>query len=115
MAYDQDLVERLRILLANEPVLEMRMFGGLAFLTNGHLAVAVSGQGGIMVRTDPAQTEALAREPGAVPLEMRGRPMKGRLRVHASSLDSDDVLRDWATRGLDYARSLPPKRQRLGA
>ncbi len=109
MAYDQDLVERLRLLLARERVSEMSKFGGLAFLSNGQLAIAVSGQGGIMVRIDPAQTDALLREPGAAPLEMRGRPMKGWLRVDASSLDGDEVLHAWAAHGLASARSLPPK------
>jgi TfoX/Sxy family transcriptional regulator of competence genes len=96
-------------LLGGENLSEKKMFGGLAFLTNGHMAVAVSGQGGIMVRVDPAETDALLNEPGAGPFEMHGRPMKGWLRVDAAALDDDAVLRGWAERGLAYARTLPPK------
>jgi TfoX/Sxy family transcriptional regulator of competence genes len=109
VAYDQDLADRLRLLLGGENLSEKKMFGGLAFLTNGHMAVAVSGQGGIMVRVDPAETDALLNEPGAGPFEMHGRPMKGWLRVDAAALDDDAVLRAWAERGLAYARTLPPK------
>ena len=109
MAYDEDLVERLRLVLADERLSEKSMFGGLAFLVDGHMAIAASSQGGIMVRIDPAQTSMLLREPGAETFEMRGRAMKGWLRVSSSALDDDDVLRAWAARGLAYVRSLPRK------
>ncbi len=109
MAYDEDLADRLRLLTGGENLTEKKMFGGLAFLLNGHMSVAVSGQGGLMVRVDPAETAALLNEPGAGPFEMRGRPMKGWLRVDAAALDDDPVLRAWAERGLAYARTLPPK------
>ena len=110
MAYDEDLAERLRAALAGTPVTEQRMFGGLAFLVGGHMAVAASGQGGLMVRVDPAATEALLREPGAAPFEMRGREMAGWIRVDGPVLDDDDVLLAWVERGTEYAGSLPPKR-----
>ena len=109
MAYDQDLADRLRLLLGEERLAEKAMFGGLAFLAGGHLAFAVSGQSGLMVRTDPTRTEALLREPGAQVMEMRGQVMKGWLRVAAVALDDDEVLRAWAAGGIAYARSLPPK------
>ena len=109
MAYDEELADRLRLLLDAYHLTEKKMFGGLAFLLGGHMAVAVSGQGGLMVRVDPAQTETLLEEPGAAPFEMRGRPMSGWLRVSADALDDDAVLLSWAGRGLAYARTLPPK------
>ena len=109
MAYDEDLADRLRLLLAGEGLAEKRMFGGLAFLLHGNMAVAVSGSGGIMVRIDPDQLDALLHEPGAQTFEMQGRPMKGWLRVDAAALDDDAALRAWAERGLAYARTLPPK------
>lgn len=109
MAYDEELADRLRLLLGDHHLAEKRMFGGLAFLLHGHMAIAVSGQGGLMVRADPEQTDALLAEPGAAPFEMQGRPVKGWVRVEAPALEDDTVLRAWAERGLSYARSLPPK------
>ena len=110
MAYDEDLARRIRELLADAPDLsEKRMFGGLAFLAGGSMAVAVSSKGGLMVRVDPAQTDALLTKPGAGPFEMRGRPVDGWLRVDASSLRTKRQLEPWVTRGLAYARSLQPK------
>ncbi len=106
--YDAELAHRLQRLLAAEGVSEKKMFGGHAFLVDGHLAVAASGQGGLLVRVDPAQTDLLLDEPGAEPFEMRGRPMTGWLRVDATALTDDAVLRSWAEQGLAYARSLPP-------
>ncbi len=110
MAYDEDLADRIRELMAGEAdVTEMRMFGGLAFLVGGNMSVAASGQGGLMVRVDPAQTAALVGEPHAGPFEMRGRAMRGWLRVDAEGVRTKRQLEPWVRRGVAYARSLPPK------
>ena len=109
MAYDEDLAERIRGLLPAVPVGEKKMFGGLAFLVGGHMAVAVSGQGGLMVRCDPAETGRLVAEPGAGPMEMRGKKMDGWVRVSADAVAADDALSRWVTRGTSYAAGLPPK------
>ena len=110
MAYDEELANRIRTLVAAEPIREKAMFGGLAFLFHGNMSVAASGQGGLMVRIDPDQTDELLAEPGAEPFEMGNRgAMKGWLRVDAGAVEDDESLRTWVTRGLDYARSLPPK------
>ena len=109
MAYDEVLADRIRAAIEGVPVDEKKMFGGLAFLVGGNMSVAASGQGGLMVRVDPDQTERLLREPGAAEFEMGGRgAMKGWLRVSADVLD-DDTLQTWVDRGVAYARSLPPK------
>ena len=111
MAYDEDLARRIRELAGGEPGLsEQRMFGGLAFLVGGNMAVAASGQGGLMVRVDPAETDDLLGEPHARPFEMRGRPMRGWLRVDAEGVGTKGELEPWVARGLAYARSLPAKR-----
>ena len=110
MAYDEKLAERIRDLVADEPDLtEKKMFGGLAFLIAGNMAVAASGQGGMMVRVDPAEGETLIATTKARPMEMRGRSMSGWLR-----LDTDDVrlkrqLARWVTQGVTYAKTLPRK------
>ncbi len=110
MAYDEDLARRIRRLLDGAPgVTEQRMFGGLAFLCGGSMAVAVSGQGGLMVRVEPEETEALLARPGARVFEMRGRPLDGWVRVDAAAVQSEDALRAWVERGVAYARSLPAK------
>jgi len=114
MAYDEALAGRIREavsdLVAGEPVEEKKMFGGLAFLLGGHMAVAASGQGGLMVRVEPSETAVLLEEPGAAPFEMGGRgAMDGWLRVSSEALEDDDALARWVDRGLAYARSLPPK------
>ena len=110
MAYDEELAERIRALIADEPaVTEQRMFGGLAFLVGGNMAVAASGQGGLMLRVDPDETDALAAAPHAGPMEMRGRTMQGWLRVDDDGVATDDDLEPWVRRGVAYARSLPPK------
>jgi TfoX/Sxy family transcriptional regulator of competence genes len=110
MAYDEELAARIREHAAGEPVEEKKMFGGLAFLLGGHMAVAASGQGGLMVRVEPEETATLLEEPGAAPFEMGGRgPMDGWLRVSADAVADDDVLARWVERGLAYAGSLPPK------
>ncbi|CAA9473179.1 MAG: Ribosomal large subunit pseudouridine synthase B [uncultured Solirubrobacteraceae bacterium] len=110
MAYDEDLAGRVRELLGGDPdVTEKRMFGGLAFLAGGKMAVAASGQGGLMVRVAPEETDALLEEPGAGPFEMRGRPLDGWLRVGEAGLGSRRELETWVARGVAYARSLPAK------
>src|SRR3954447_19134013 len=110
MAYDEDLAERIRALLVDEHgVTEKKMFGGLAFLVGGNMAVAASGQGGLMVRVDPDETEALAAEPHAGPMEMRGRAMTGWLRVADEGVATDADLEPWVRRGAAYAHTLPPK------
>ena len=110
MAYDEALAERIRALLAGEEgVTEKKMFGGLAFLIGGNMSVSASGQGGLLLRCEPAQTADLVQEPHASTAVMRGRPMEGWLRVDADGVQSDEELRKWVTRGVGYARSLPAK------
>jgi hypothetical protein len=110
MAYDDGLAARIRDLLRDEDaVTEARMFGGLAFLVGGHLAVAASGQGGLMARVPPEDTDALLAEPGVGPMVMRGRALDGWLRVGDEGLDTEQRLRSWVHRGVAYARSLPLK------
>jgi TfoX/Sxy family transcriptional regulator of competence genes len=111
MAYDEELADRLRELVQGENgVTEKRMFGGLAFLINGNMAVSASGQGGLLLRVDPAETEELVADPNARRFEMRGREMDGWLRVDTDGMSSDRRLEQWVARGVAYARSLPPKR-----
>jgi TfoX/Sxy family transcriptional regulator of competence genes len=110
MAYDEDLARRIRGLVGNEPGLtEKTMFGGLAFLVGGNMAVAASGQGGLLVRVDPAESEALVAA-GARPMEMRGRELPGWMRVDAGEVETPEALAEWVERGVSYARSLPAKR-----
>jgi TfoX/Sxy family transcriptional regulator of competence genes len=110
MAYDEDLAHRVRELVAAEDgVTEMKMFGGLAFLIGGNMSVGVSGQGGLMVRVEPAETDALLAKPHVRPFEMRGRGMRGWLRVDAEGVRTKRQLEPWVRRGVRYARSLPPK------
>ncbi len=110
MAYDEDLANRIRELLGGEPdVSEIRMFGGLAFMVGGNMSVAASGQGGLIVRVDPEETDALVAKPHAGPFEMRGRAMRGWLRVDPEGLRTKRQLEPWVRRAVSYARSLPPK------
>jgi hypothetical protein len=109
MAYDQELAERIRGLLPAEPIDEKAMFGGLAFLVGGHMAVAASGKGGLMVRCDPADSDRLLEAPGASRKEMRGREMDGWLRVTAEAVADDEPLAEWVRIGTGYAGTLPPK------
>jgi TfoX/Sxy family transcriptional regulator of competence genes len=110
MAYDEELANRIRELIAMESGLtEKKMFGGLAFLIDGNMSVGVSGQGGLMVRVDPAETDGLVAKPHARPFEMRGRPMQGWLRVDPEGVRTKRQLEPWVRRGVAYARSLPPK------
>ena len=111
MAYDEELAGRIRELVAGEAdVTEQRMFGGLAFLIGGNMAVAASGQGGALVRADPGQTDDLVATTDADAFEMRGRPMQGWLRVSPEHLQKQEQLAKWVALGTAYARSLPAKR-----
>ena len=111
MAYDEELADRIRAAVAGEDGLEeRRMFGGLGFLVHGHMAVAASGQGGLMLRVDPADTEPLVDGHHVTRMEMRGRQMDGWLRVTTEAVATDDALAAWAGRGVAYVRTLPPKR-----
>jgi len=110
MAYDEDLANRIRELLAGEEDLtEKRMFGGLAFLIGGNMSVAASGQGGLMVRIDPAESDALVAKPHTSRMVMRGREMDGWLRVGDEGIRTKRELEPWVRRGVAYARSLPAK------
>ncbi len=112
MAYDEDLANRIREVVGHERgVTEKRMFGGLAFLVNGNMAVSASGQGGLLLRVDPAETDALLNEPCARPFEMRGREMSGWLRVDTAGISDDEEFRRWVDHGVAYARSLPAKKR----
>jgi TfoX/Sxy family transcriptional regulator of competence genes len=110
MAYDEELASRLRQHVSGEQgISEKRMFGGLAFLINGNMAVSASSRGGLLLRVDPAQTDALLSNPGAERFAMRGREMDGWLRIDADVLGTDNELLRWIGHGVSYARSLPPK------
>ena len=110
MAYDEALAERIRDLVAGEPdVTEKKMFGGLAFLVGGNMAIAASGQGGVLVRCDPAQSDDLVAKTDARPFEMRGREMQGWLRVDDADVRTKRQLEKWVKIGTAYARSLPAK------
>jgi TfoX/Sxy family transcriptional regulator of competence genes len=111
VAYDQKLATRIRDLLAGaSDVTEQKMFGGLGFLVGGNMAVAASGQGGILVRVDPAQSDTLIASSAAYAMEMRGRQMRGWLRVDAERVRTKRDLAKWVELGTSYARSLPAKR-----
>jgi len=111
VAYDEELADRIRELAASESGLtEKKMFGGLAFLIGGNMAVAASGQGGVLVRVDPAQSDRLVTTTNARLMEMRGRSMKGWLRVDPEDLRTKRQLAKWVMLGTTYARSLPAKR-----
>ena len=110
MAYDEDLAERIRDIVQDEAGLtEKRMFGGLAFLINGNMAVSASGQGGLLLRVNPADTATLVERPEASRFEMRGREMDGWLRIDPKGLGTKRQLMSWVSRGVSYARSLPAK------
>jgi TfoX/Sxy family transcriptional regulator of competence genes len=110
MAYDEELADRLRALLGDRQGLtERKMFGGLGFMIGGNMAIAASGEGGILVRVDPDESTALAASTPAEPMEMRGRQMAGWLRVDAADVADDAALAEWVERGTSFAASLPPK------
>ena len=111
MAYDEELASRIRALIDAEPGLtEQKMFGGLAFLLNGNMSVAASGEGGIMLRVDPDESQALTESSSAVPVVMRGREMRGWLRVDSRDVRDDAELARWVELGVSFARFLPAKR-----
>jgi TfoX/Sxy family transcriptional regulator of competence genes len=111
VAYDEELADRIRELVVGESDLtEQKMFGGLAFLIGGNMAVAASGQGGVLVRVDPAQSDKLLATTNAHLMEMRGRRMRGWLRVDPEDLRTKRQLARWVALGTSYARSLPAKR-----
>src|SRR5579872_2622673 len=111
MAYDEELAARIRALVAGERgVTEKAMFGGLAFLVGGNMAVAASGQGGLLVRVDPDESDALVAKTKAETMVMRGRAMSGWLRVASEHVTTKRELAKWVDRGVGYARSLPAKR-----
>jgi hypothetical protein len=113
VAYDQDLANRIRELLGSEPNLtEQKMFGGLAFLIGGNVAIAASGQGGVLVRVDPARSDTLVARTKARPMEMRGRLMQGWLWVSPEDVRTKRQLAKWVEVGTAYARSLPAKSDR---
>lgn len=110
MAYDEELAARIRELVEGEPGLsEKKMFGGLAFLVDGNMAVAASGQGGLMLRSDPVEAERIVDDATVHRMEMRGRAMAGWLRVDDAALGSEDGLRRWVEHGVSFARTLPKK------
>jgi TfoX/Sxy family transcriptional regulator of competence genes len=111
VAYDEEVAARIRELVAGESALtEKKMFGGLAFLLGGNMAVAASGQGGLLVRVDPVQSDKLVATTNARLMEMRGRSMRGWLRVDPEDLRTKRQLAKWVELGTAYARSLPVKR-----
>ena len=111
VAYDEELAQRIRGLVTDQTGLtEQKMFGGLAFLIGGNMAIAASGQGGLLVRADPDDSEALVARGEARLLEMRGREMRGGLRVDAADVATEPRLARWVELGTTYARSLPAKR-----
>ena len=110
MAYDEQIAARIRDVVRGEPGLaEKAMFGGLAFLIDGNMAVGASGQGGLLLRVDPAQTETLVGEAHVRRFEMRGRSMDGWLHLDTEAVETEAALRRWVSHGVSYARSLPPK------
>jgi hypothetical protein len=111
VAYDEDLANRIRELIgADVSLTEQKMFGGLGFMIGGNMAVAASGEGGILVRVDPGQSDSLVASTDAYPMVMRGRPMAGWLRVATEHVRTKRQLAKWVTLGVGYARSLPAKR-----
>jgi hypothetical protein len=110
VAYDEKLADRIRELVGNESqVTEQKMFGGLAFLIGGNMAIAASGQGGVLARVDPAQSDELVATTNAYVMEMRGREMRGWLRVDADDVRTKRQLAKWVGLGVTYASSLPAK------
>ena len=113
VAYDEDLANRIRELIGSEDgYTEQKMFGGIGFMIDGHMAVGVSGEGGLMIHCSKEETEALLAKPGARPFEMRGREVKGWLRVDAGSVSTKRALEPWVMQSVASARALPPKEKK---
>ena len=111
MAYDEDLANRIRELIADQPdVSERSMFGGLVFLVGGHMSVAAGDRGSLVVRFDPVRTDEYLARAHAQPFVMGGRPMEGRVRVDPDGIRTKRQLESWVGLSVEYARSLPPKR-----
>ncbi len=110
MAYDENLADEIRELVASEPgVEEKRMFGGLAFLVNGNMSVAVRGQGGLLVRVPADELDKVLRRAHVSPMVMAGRDVRGWVRVEPAGMRTKRQLEGWVARGVGYARSLPAK------
>ncbi len=113
MAYDEDLATRVRALMPRgkgaPTIEEKRMFGGIAVMLNGNMAVVIRGKGGLMVRVDPDESDRLEAEPGAAATQMRGRPMRGWLTIDPTACTKDADLRRWVSRGVGYTQGLPAK------
>jgi TfoX/Sxy family transcriptional regulator of competence genes len=110
MAYDEDLANRLRELLAAEDgITEKKMFGGLAFLLHGHMTVSASGQGGLLARIDPADTDAALKRPHVTRMVMGGRSMDGWIRVAPEGVRTKRQIEPWVKRSLAFVKTLPPK------
>jgi TfoX/Sxy family transcriptional regulator of competence genes len=110
MAYDEELADRIRDLISSEPGLtEKKMFGGLAFLFDGRMSVAVSREGGLLVRVDPADQERLLTRPHTAPFVMGGKPASGWMRVEAAALEDDAALTEWVSYGVNYAQDQPAR------
>ncbi len=116
MAYDEELAFRLRELLADEGgITEKKMFGGLAFLLYGNMSVSASRTGGLLVRIDPSQTEAALRRPHTARMQMGGRTMDGWIVIEPDGLKTKRQLAAWVKRGVEFAKTLPPKPRPVGA
>jgi TfoX/Sxy family transcriptional regulator of competence genes len=112
VAYDEGFANRVRAAVSRKvtaPVEEKRMFGGIALMLSGNMAVVIRGKGGLMIRVDPDETEKFAGEPGAEATEMRGRPMRGWITVAPDACAADADLRRWVQRGVTYTQTLPAK------
>ncbi|MDQ4503066.1 TfoX/Sxy family protein [Sinomonas sp. ASV322] len=110
MAYDELLADRIRgVLIGKADFTEKKMFGGLAFLIGGNMAVSASGNGGMLLRAEPEASDELCATTGVERAVMRGKAMDGWLRVADEAIDTDEDLERWVQVGIDYASSLPPK------
>lgn len=109
MAYDEELANRIRTALSEVEYTEKTMFGGLGFMVGGNMAVAAGSNGGMMLRVDPARSDALVEAPGVEKMVMRGRAMDGWLDIAPAAVAGDDDLARWVGVGVTYAKSLPPK------